>query len=78
MRRHACPCMLSSTSVTTETDSPIWQAKDPFAEKETYRDSWFDMAFIKYFAAKMSQNLGGSLMLWCLPASVPRSVQSAL
>ena len=33
--------------------------QDPFEHLETYHDSWLDRQFIKYFANKMSQQLGG-------------------
>lgn len=36
--------------------------QDPFEELETYHDNAMDRFFIKYFAKKMSKQLGGILV----------------
>ena len=35
--------------------------QDPFAQKEEYKDSWFDKFMVDYFAKQMSKQLGGRL-----------------
>ena len=35
--------------------------QDPFAQKEEYKDSWFDKFMVDYFAKQMSKQLGGEL-----------------
>ena len=33
--------------------------QDPFAQKEDYKDSWFDKFMVDYFAKQMSKQLEG-------------------
>ena len=37
--------------------------QDPFAQKEEYKDSWFDKFMVDYFAKQMSKQLGGRLQV---------------
>ena len=39
--------------------------QDPFAQKEEYKDSWFDKFMVDYFAKQMSKQLGGRRQVPC-------------
>ena len=45
--------------------------QDPFAQKEEYKDSWFDKFMVNYFAKQMSKQLGGKLHF---PVVVPVNI----
>ena len=55
---------------TCSTAKDVCILQDPFAQKEEYKDSWFDKFMVNYFAKQMSKQLGGMLHASKPPSSI--------